>query len=362
MRTAYVGQDARKYISGFWQTVKEEVCLADPERVLQVEALARVLGFERLLHRHPLTLSTGETSKIVLAGYILSAVNVLICDGIVETFDRATRAALWAHFSELLGGRQVVLLDIVAAPVFARLWDLDKGIVAPTGEALSAGYSELGSDAAGLVTSASRIRFKDATPVVTVDHVSIRRGDALVLADLSVAVRPGECLWLNGPNGCGKTTMMEAIVGWLPVSEGTIAVCGQHAPTARRHYLAFAPPDAESTITEESLIDEIMSTLGPPCARERAAGWLASAGIPERLWHARLSESATLRKLTSVLTALAGGRPVCLLDEPTLLLGYAERSWLVSSMVKYLQDGGAIICAGHDETLRREIELEGSRS
>ena len=52
--------------------------------------------------------------------------------------------------------------------------------------------------------------------------LSVFRGGRCVLADVTVALRPGECVSVVGPNGSGKTTLMLALLGLLPPSAGTV--------------------------------------------------------------------------------------------------------------------------------------------
>src|SRR5262249_45280021 len=57
---------------------------------------------------------------------------------------------------------------------------------------------------------------------VTLDSVSRRFGPVLAVADLTLAVEPGEFLVLLGPSGCGKTTTLRMIAGFLETSAGRI--------------------------------------------------------------------------------------------------------------------------------------------
>lgn len=59
---------------------------------------------------------------------------------------------------------------------------------------------------------------------VDLDHVVKRFGDALAVADLSLAIADGEFFSLVGPSGCGKTTTMRMIAGLEMPSAGRIAI------------------------------------------------------------------------------------------------------------------------------------------
>jgi len=51
------------------------------------------------------------------------------------------------------------------------------------------------------------------------ENLQIRRGQKVVLSDVTLDVRPGEVLGVLGPNGAGKSTLLAAL-------------CGELAPTA----------------------------------------------------------------------------------------------------------------------------------
>ena len=51
-------------------------------------------------------------------------------------------------------------------------------------------------------------------------------GTRPVLNGVDLAVAPGETVLLAGPNGCGKSTMLKAILGMLPLETGTIRFNG----------------------------------------------------------------------------------------------------------------------------------------
>lgn len=63
-------------------------------------------------------------------------------------------------------------------------------------------------------------------PVLSVENVCVRIGARMILQDVSFEARAGEIVGIIGPNGCGKTTLLNAISGFLPLEAGTISVNG----------------------------------------------------------------------------------------------------------------------------------------
>ena len=74
-----------------------------------------------------------------------------------------------------------------------------------------------------------------------------RRGpDVEAVCDVSLAVAPGECFGLLGPNGSGKTTTIKCVSGFYPPSSGEVFVAGLnvyfHAKLARKSLGVCDPP------------------------------------------------------------------------------------------------------------------------
>jgi branched-chain amino acid transport system ATP-binding protein len=68
------------------------------------------------------------------------------------------------------------------------------------------------------------------TPVLSVEHVTMRFGGLTAVSDLSFDAYPNEITALIGPNGAGKTTVFNCITGFYKPTEGKIAL--RHADGA----------------------------------------------------------------------------------------------------------------------------------
>lgn len=69
--------------------------------------------------------------------------------------------------------------------------------------------------------------------MIEVQNVSVHYGQKQVVDKLNLSLGESELLTLVGPTGCGKTTILQALAGLIPISEGTIKL-GRQTVTAHK--------------------------------------------------------------------------------------------------------------------------------
>src|SRR5687767_2074531 len=67
--------------------------------------------------------------------------------------------------------------------------------------------------------------------MLDVSQVTTGYGRTMIVRDVSLAIQPGEIVAIVGRNGVGKTTLMKAIIGLLPLTRGTISLAGTNIST-----------------------------------------------------------------------------------------------------------------------------------
>lgn len=173
--------------------------------------------------------------------------------------------------------------------------------------------------------------------MLRVDDLTLARGGIPVLTGLSLALTPGQALILRGPNGAGKTTLLRSIAGLQPPLSGRI-----EGAEDRVAYAAHADGlKAMLSVTENlafwarifgtSDITPALDAFDLHGLADRLAGTL-SAGQKRRLGLARL---------------LVTGRPVWVLDEPTVSLDTGAVALFAAALRAHLAQGGAALIATH---------------
>ena len=79
-----------------------------------------------------------------------------------------------------------------------------------------------------------------ATHALELSRAGVRLGGRQVLTDVDLTVDAGEFLAVLGPNGAGKSTLMRAILGLVPLAQGTATVLGQ-SPVQARSRIGYLP-------------------------------------------------------------------------------------------------------------------------
>jgi zinc/manganese transport system ATP-binding protein len=71
-----------------------------------------------------------------------------------------------------------------------------------------------------------------AGPVISLRNAAVQRAGRRLWSGVDLTVAPGEFVAVLGPNGVGKSTLIQVILGTLPLAEGTLRVLGQAAGRA----------------------------------------------------------------------------------------------------------------------------------
>ena len=164
--------------------------------------------------------------------------------------------------------------------------------------------------------------------LLEVDAINTFRGPAHILHGVSLTVDDDEVVSLVGRNGAGRTTIIESIMGLLPVRSGAIRFHGQDITRMSPHRRAkcgigYAPENAgifpELTVAENLMISHWLSSK---TARGAAGGIDAEAQaltvfpeVGKFLSRLGLNLSGGQKKMVSIARAMALAPSLMILDE-----------------------------------------------
>jgi heme exporter protein A len=170
-----------------------------------------------------------------------------------------------------------------------------------------------------------------------VNNLSCLRGELRILSGVSFSLNAGQALILQGPNGSGKTTLLRALAGLAPAESGEI-----DAPEDCLAYSGHADGIKSQLTVVENLrfwadvfgtrdIEPALEVFDLTPLADRQAQYL-SAGQKRRLGLSRL---------------LVTGRPLWLLDEPTVSLDAVNVALFAGMIETHLAGGGIAVLATH---------------
>ena len=90
-------------------------------------------------------------------------------------------------------------------------------------------------------------------PLLKIEHLEVRYGDLIGVYDVSLDVPEGSVVALLGSNGGGKTTVLNAIAGLIPMHGGRIEFRGK--PIGGRRAFSIV---REGLVTVLSLLSDIV--------------------------------------------------------------------------------------------------------
>ena len=170
---------------------------------------------------------------------------------------------------------------------------------------------------------AAAARVRPVAPLV-VRALRVVYGPRAAVDGLDLTVEAGTVVGLVGPNGCGKTTTLHAVLGLVRSEAGTIDVQGFRGGTLAARARVASVPDEPNGLDELSVAELLQLTASlwrveNDFAR-RAELLLGVFGLRERARSQLGSLSHGQRRLVGVVAAVALDRPLLLLDEATAAL------------------------------------------
>jgi ABC-type sugar transport system ATPase subunit len=194
--------------------------------------------------------------------------------------------------------------------------------------------------------------------VVEVRAVSKRYGALTALHGVDLALHPGEVVGLVGDNGAGKSTLVKIVSGAIAPTSGELYVDGRRVTfrspaDARRQGIETVYQDLalipDLTVAENLFLGRELRRRGllwPTRMLDRrrmnrdARGQLERLAIRIDAVNAlATSLSGGQRQAIAVARAVAWGRRVILMDEPTAALGVEEQQ-RVAELIAEVQRGG----------------------
>lgn len=208
-------------------------------------------------------------------------------------------------------------------------------------------------------------------PLLQVEDVHKQFGGVVALQRVDLQVRPGEILGLIGPNGSGKTSLLNIVSGLYRADAGAVRVQGRDV--SRMPSFAIARLGVARTFQNINLVDAMSVVDNVAVARfgaERAAlswafvplrgarAWararghamylLEAMGIGDRALQPAGSQAYGIKRKVEIARALALEPALLLLDEPAAGLNEAEQKDLAQRLRAFAGGGLSVLVIEHN--------------
>ncbi len=192
---------------------------------------------------------------------------------------------------------------------------------------------------------------------IQISGLTVRYRNTEALRNIHLTVQPGRLVGIFGPNGAGKSTLLKAMVGLIPVTQGTVNF-GHAALVEHRDRLAYVPQRAQvdwtypATVWDVVMMGRVQKTglfrsfstvsrrlgmdalerVGMAAYRDRPIGQL-SGGQQQRVFLAR---------------ALTQQADVFCFDEPMAGIDQTTQSVIFTILRELAQSGKVVLVVNHD--------------
>lgn len=194
-------------------------------------------------------------------------------------------------------------------------------------------------------------------PSISARHLCVSFNDVSILSDIDLDFFPGTTIAILGANGSGKTTLVKAMLGLLPMHEGSVNVHGINIHDFNEwHRIAYVPQKLINSATVPvSVFETVYSALVYPkkriAAKDKKAAVIAAleqVGLANRAKD-RLDELSDGQQRRVLLArALATKADIYVLDEPTAGVDSQNQEMLETAVRGLVEKGACVIMITHE--------------
>ncbi|WP_340009684.1 ATP-binding cassette domain-containing protein [Paenibacillus sp. FSL K6-0276] len=197
--------------------------------------------------------------------------------------------------------------------------------------------------------------------MISLQHLSLRREESLILDNVSLEVKEGENWVILGRNGSGKTTILEIMTGYLFPSKGTVEVLGykygQCDVREVRKEIGYIGPSLMEKMSLNDPVWEVVATGAyaylrfyetiPNEVKEKAISMLEDMNLGNMAFHPFGTLSQGERKKAMLARCLMADPKLLIMDEPCAGLDLYEREKMLAEVDKLRQRNVSVVYVTH---------------
>lgn len=191
-----------------------------------------------------------------------------------------------------------------------------------------------------------------------INNACIVFGTEVLFSGFEMKLEKGETACIVGQSGCGKTSLLNAVMGFVPLYEGTIKVGGTLLDKSTidlvRRQIAWIPQELalpfEWVKEMVSLPFELKVNRSVPFSEERLFMCFDELGLEHELYFKRVNEvSGGQRQRIMLAVAALLNKPLIVIDEPTSALDTGSTDKVLAFFRRQAEKGAAVLAVSHDK-------------
>lgn len=201
--------------------------------------------------------------------------------------------------------------------------------------------------------------------IIRLFHVHKNYGAVKALSDVTVDISKNDFLFITGPSGAGKTSLLKLLYYGESVSEGQVLIDGMNLsrishkriPMLRRKFgIIFQDYKLIPTKTVFDNIAIVLETIGKKrrFIEKKIRSVLRTVGMENSIHSLPPTLSGGEQQRIAVARAIVGDPKIILADEPTGNLDEDSANVILDLLKKFHTRGATVIIATHDKELIRK--------
>lgn len=191
-----------------------------------------------------------------------------------------------------------------------------------------------------------------------IHNACIAFGTEVLFSGFNMQLNQGETTCIVGQSGCGKTSLLNAVMGFVPLKEGTIHVGGTLLDKSTidvvRRQIAWIPQELalpfEWVKELVALPLELKVNRSIPFSEERLYACFDELGLEHEIYLKRVNEvSVGQRQRIMLAVAAILDKPLIIIDEPTSALDAGSTDKVLSFFRRQAEKGAAVLAVSHDK-------------
>ena len=191
-----------------------------------------------------------------------------------------------------------------------------------------------------------------------INNACIAFGTEVLFSGFNMKLERGETACIVGQSGCGKTSLLNAVMGFVPLKEGSVRVgetlLDRSTIDSVRRQIAWIPQ--ELALPFEWVKEMVALPFGlkvnrsAPFSEERLFACFDELGLEHELYTKRVNEvSGGQRQRIMLAVAAMLNKPLIIIDEPTSALDADSTGRVLSFFRRQAERGTAVLAISHDK-------------